>query len=366
MSVFFSIVIPHYKHLQYLEVCIDSVLSQASSNFELLVCDDASPDDSNKVVPKLFLRRPEICCRYIRHQKNLGYDGNLRYCINNANGDYVFFLGNDDALQNNDVLSELEFNIRKLGNPAVCVTSYTDYESGKLVRRAQRDAILGHSAGVAVRYFRMFSFFSGLIFNTRLAKRYDTNVWDGSIYYQFYLATKLIAENHEFASVKNSAVRYGITINGKKVDTAEINPAPEISFRRRYTGHSSLIRVMITTIQPYSQPQDLSKYISNIICQIYGVSYLQALCNYRIKENWSFAFGVARNMFPNRMFNECMPEEPSESLNHSPRLLRRHRFLIYGAYAGATIVGLFLPLVVWKNLNEQVGDLIRKFQQSPR
>ena len=69
MKPLFSVIVPIYNVEKYLENCIESILSQSFSDFELILVDDGSPDDS-----------PEICDRYalidrrikVIHKRNEG------------------------------------------------------------------------------------------------------------------------------------------------------------------------------------------------------------------------------------------------------------------------------------------------------
>ena len=134
--------------------------------------DDCSPDNSEEEIRPLMNNYPDIPIRYIRQRENLGYDRNLRFCVSEARGLYTIMLGNDDAIQETDTLNKLEDTLRSLNFPAVCVTSYTDYESGELIKRAQSTKVVGNNVASAVKYFRTFSFFSGLVFRTEQAQKY--------------------------------------------------------------------------------------------------------------------------------------------------------------------------------------------------
>ena len=362
MKKFFTVVIPHYKHRKYLEVCIESVLSQIGTNFDLIISDDCSPDDSEICIPTYLKKFPDAPVKYIRQEKNLGYDRNLRFCINQARGEYILMLGNDDALQEVDTLHKLEEIIRDLNYPDVCVTSYTDYESHDLIKRAQSTRVIGNAVADAVKYFRTFSFFSGLVFKAEEAQKYDTSTWDHSIYYQFYLATKIICEGGKLAMIELPVVRYCITIDGEKVPTAAKNPSPEVSIRPRYTGHDSVIRVMINTLLSYSDQRSMERYFLSIFSQIYLVSYISALFTYRIKENWSFSFGVARNMFPSKMWREYLHSGATCMDNNKLSISFGARCRIFMVYLLATLLGLLIPKLIWIKGRKRMGDIVRQLQ----
>ena len=92
----FSILIPAYKR-KYLYECIDSCLKQSHSDFELIIVDDASPEDLKSVVNHFSDSR----IRYYRNEKNCGalhVVDNWNICLGYATGDYVICIGDDDKL----------------------------------------------------------------------------------------------------------------------------------------------------------------------------------------------------------------------------------------------------------------------------
>ncbi|MDR0312079.1 MAG: glycosyltransferase [Treponema sp.] len=95
---FFSIIIPVYNDNKNLPRCLDSVLSQTSSDFELLLIDDGSTDNC-----------PAICDEYAKkdsrirvcHKENEGISRTRQYGLNNASGDYIYFVDSDDWIEPN-------------------------------------------------------------------------------------------------------------------------------------------------------------------------------------------------------------------------------------------------------------------------
>ena len=90
-----SIIIPVYKVENYLNQCLDSVINQTFKNLEIICINDGSPDNSLKIIEQY--RRKDKRIRVI-NQKNEGLAGARNTGINNANGEFVFFLDSDDWL----------------------------------------------------------------------------------------------------------------------------------------------------------------------------------------------------------------------------------------------------------------------------
>ena len=91
-----TILIPTYKRANYLRAAIRSALAQTYSAIEILVLDDASPDETPAVVAE-FAGEPRL--RSIRHPHNVGIAENWRLGIAAATGDFFCLLHDDDTLE---------------------------------------------------------------------------------------------------------------------------------------------------------------------------------------------------------------------------------------------------------------------------
>lgn len=92
----FSITIPAYKQ-KFLYEAIESCLAQTYKDFELIIVDDASPEDLKSIVEQFDDKR----IRYYRNEKNCGalnVVDNWNICLGYAKGDYVICMGDDDRL----------------------------------------------------------------------------------------------------------------------------------------------------------------------------------------------------------------------------------------------------------------------------
>lgn len=92
----FSITIPAYKQ-KYLYEAIKSCLAQTYKDFELIIVDDASPENLKTVVERFHDKR----IKFYRNEKNCGavdVVDNWNTCLSYAKGDYVICMGDDDCL----------------------------------------------------------------------------------------------------------------------------------------------------------------------------------------------------------------------------------------------------------------------------
>lgn len=95
-SVKVSVCVPTYQHATFLPAAIESVLRQTFTDFELIVVDNASTDNTREVVASYVKSDPRV--RYYRNANNLGMVGNWNKCLEYAAGDYVKILCSDDVL----------------------------------------------------------------------------------------------------------------------------------------------------------------------------------------------------------------------------------------------------------------------------
>ena len=98
MSIKFSIIIPCYNVEKYIEKTIKSVLSQTYSNFELLLINDGSTDNTFKIIKQLKETDDRI---RVFSQENLGVSQTRNKGISLSKGEFIYFLDGDDLIENN-------------------------------------------------------------------------------------------------------------------------------------------------------------------------------------------------------------------------------------------------------------------------
>lgn len=88
-----SIIVPVYKAEQYLHKCLDSLLKQTFTDFEILLIDDGSPDYSGRICDEYAEKNSRI---RVFHKKNGGVSSARNLGLDNIYGDWVTFVDSDD------------------------------------------------------------------------------------------------------------------------------------------------------------------------------------------------------------------------------------------------------------------------------
>jgi len=191
-----SIMIPTYNRAHYLVDAIDSSLAQDYPNFEVIVSDNASTDETIEVVRK-YLADPRFC--YYRNDKNLGSGPNsAKLLYEYAESEYGKFLPDDDYLVDKEHLKKAMNIIRKYGVKIVFsapVSQYEDEKEGRNISLELNEVIprkwwLDHicTTKYGITYFP--SCCSGQIFEIARAK--EMGSLKGEPYGDYEYALKLI------------------------------------------------------------------------------------------------------------------------------------------------------------------------------
>jgi glycosyltransferase involved in cell wall biosynthesis len=101
-----SVCMPVYNGGDYIAESIESVLSQTYEDFDLIVSDNCSTDNTEEIVRSFNDSR----VNYFRNTKNLGQTGNVNRCLELAGGEYVCILHHDDIM----LRDNLELKVRLL------------------------------------------------------------------------------------------------------------------------------------------------------------------------------------------------------------------------------------------------------------
>jgi glycosyltransferase involved in cell wall biosynthesis len=100
-----SVLIPTYNYARFLAEAIESVLAQDFQDFELLIADDCSADNTAEVVRPFCTRDARV--RFAVNSTNLGMVNNWNQCLEQARGEYIKFLFGDDKLFHRQALTRM-------------------------------------------------------------------------------------------------------------------------------------------------------------------------------------------------------------------------------------------------------------------
>lgn len=89
-----SIIIPVYNVEKYIEKCLDSLVNQTLSDIEVIVVNDGSPDNSQKIIDKYVEKYPNIVRSFIK--ENGGQGSARNYGLEKATGEYIGYVDSDD------------------------------------------------------------------------------------------------------------------------------------------------------------------------------------------------------------------------------------------------------------------------------
>jgi len=126
-----SIITPSYNSKPFIKMCIDSVLAQTYKNWEMIIVDDVSQDNSNEIIKEYIKNDSRI--QLIKLDVNSGAAIARNRAIKEAKGRYIAFLDSDDYWHEEKLAKQLEFMHAK--QIALSFTSYyrVDEDTGEVI-----------------------------------------------------------------------------------------------------------------------------------------------------------------------------------------------------------------------------------------
>lgn len=126
-----SIIVPVYKAEKYIEACTAAILAQTEPDFELLLVDDGSPDQSGAICDKLAEKDARI---RVIHKENGGASSARNRGLDMASGRYVMFCDSDD--RPGEIWCQELLNAMEAGGADLCVCGFACVKDGKTVRES--------------------------------------------------------------------------------------------------------------------------------------------------------------------------------------------------------------------------------------
>ncbi|MGE8204570.1 glycosyltransferase family 2 protein [Heyndrickxia sp. NPDC080065] len=235
-----SVIVPVYKVEPYLHKCIDSILAQTFSYFELILVDDGSPDRCGEICDHYAKSDPRV---KVIHKENGGLSSARNAGLKMAKGQYIGFVDSDDyidkkmyeilytsaKLHSSDVVvcdvvkvdADKKTVLKEWGNKEYCLENYTNIEAlNKLyLPNGSRSTFdpMGRSAERWI--FAVNKLYKRSIFQTLQYKEgriYEDELIVHKIYYQSTKVTSISAKLYYYVQRPNSIVYSPFSI--KKFD----------------------------------------------------------------------------------------------------------------------------------------------------
>lgn len=248
MKPVITIGITSYNRINELERCIGSIKTRYDQDVEILVNEDRSPlsEELRKKIEELA-KTSKYHLRFTRNERNLGYDKNLGAIIEKAQGDFIFFLSDDDAMCG-DFLDELILFLKQGTDAGVLYAPFVHSVSGLRDRvRGERNFAIAAGEKNAARYIYDSILFSGLIFRKEYIEKYDAARFKNLNYYQVYLFLQMIKKYGGYYFSKPSVIFYGDGENAFGLSESS-KETPELANREsaktNLAFHKGLIKVI--------------------------------------------------------------------------------------------------------------------------
>ena len=187
---FISICIPSYNRPETLGRLLLSIDSTDYDNIEIVICEDKSPrrNDIKNVVNE-YKKTNTFNIVYVENKDNLGFDMNLRECINKASGKWIVFMGDDDVFMRG-ALDKLKNFLVENVDLGYVLRSYSVLQkngSREIFRYFDGDIFFKPGFQSYISLFRKSVFVSGFSIRREYALKYFTKHFDGTLLFQLYL-----------------------------------------------------------------------------------------------------------------------------------------------------------------------------------
>ena len=158
-----SVILVCYNRANLLRATIDSILNQTYKDFELIICDDHSTDETPHIVYEYAARDPRIT--FVRNSKNLGMPANLNNGLVVASGQYIANL-HDGDLYDCNLIAEWKTALDRNPTAGFVFNAYASLNEAGLVERIYSEPLEACTNG---REFQDRFFFA--------RRRFDSPVW---------------------------------------------------------------------------------------------------------------------------------------------------------------------------------------------
>ena len=130
-----SVITLCFNHARFVVECLDSIRTQTHQDFELIIMDDCSTDDSAVIISDWIIRH-RFQCKFIRHKINAGICKTLNEAISLSSGDWICMIASDDRWRSNRIESHMKLAQHQFNHVAVIYSDTAQIdESGQPISK---------------------------------------------------------------------------------------------------------------------------------------------------------------------------------------------------------------------------------------
>lgn len=208
MNPILTIGITSYKRLKELERCIRGIQTKYADDIEIVVSEDKSPlsKEIGELVNGLAETSP-YHLRFTTNEKNLGYDMNLGAIIQKAQGEYIFYMSDDDGMAGGFL--DILIPFLKKGTDAGVLYAPFVYDNGEKDRvRGHEDFAIPAGEESAAKYIYDAILFSGLVFRKEFVEGFDASRFKNHNYFQVYMFLEMMLKHGGYYFATPSVICY--------------------------------------------------------------------------------------------------------------------------------------------------------------
>ena len=140
-----SIIVPVYKAEKWLHRCVDSILAQTMTDFELLLIDDGSPDKSGEICDEYAAKDNRI---RVFHKENGGVSSARQMGLENVTGEYVIHCDPDDWIESDMLMTMIQYSKETQSDMVICDFCVENMNSGEFTYYSQNLQVIDTSSNV--------------------------------------------------------------------------------------------------------------------------------------------------------------------------------------------------------------------------
>ncbi len=211
-----SILAVCYNHEKYLKQTLDSIRDQTFSNFELLIIDNCSTDDSQSLIQIWLDDNPHINASFIKHQQQIGLCRLLNIALSQLTGKYLQMISCDDRLlpfklaRHTAILNDLDESYALVFGDAYLIDTKSELYYPRFISRANSRLLRIPESDMFDVLLEDGNFIPGMSCLTRIDYLRSVGGYDENISYEDYDMWLKLSFKYKFKFDSEIAVQYRI------------------------------------------------------------------------------------------------------------------------------------------------------------